>query len=159
MVDVFLDLEKSDYYHILWLKYVEDVDLSNHCMKSLLGVKSRKVHPQYRSGLIKLDESNADYFYMCGVVYPWNWSNNFHCAFKRAEGKEFTYSFRGTTVHVINAEQIPISNKWINPMDALAKNRLYSTCRNWQFANWFARNARKEPPKPKVEEPQQLELF
>ena len=42
---VTLELLKSNYYRIFWLKYVDDVDLSQHCMKSLLGVKSKKVTP------------------------------------------------------------------------------------------------------------------
>lgn len=65
-------------------------------------------------GTITLDESDSEYFYLCGVVYPWSWADNFHCVFKKAEGKEFSYKFRDTEVHVINAEKIEISEKWID---------------------------------------------
>ena len=157
---VVLELKHSDYYRIFWLKYVDDVDLSQHCMKSLIGVKSTKVSPRFRKGVITLDESNSEYFYLCGVVYPWSWKDNFHCAFRKAEGKEFTYTFRHTEVHIYNAEQIEISPKWIDIWNLFAKNKLYSTCRNWQFANWFAKNCQ-----PKKEETNksglgtQLDLF
>ena len=157
---VTLELKNSDRYHILWLKYVTDVDLSQHCLKCLLGVKSKKVTPAFRSGVITLDESDeAEYYYLCGVVYPWNWANNFHCVFHKKEGAEFTYKFRNTEVHVINAEQVPISDKWINKGLPQARNRYYSTCRNWQFANWFQKNVKAmEKPKPQ-NEPLQLDLF
>ena len=77
-----------------------------------------------------LDESDSEYFYLCGVVYPWSWADNFHCVFKKAEGKEFSYKIRDTEVHVINAEKIEISEKWIDWKNPFAQNRLYKTCRN-----------------------------
>ena len=155
---VTLEMKKSNRYQILWLKYVDDVDLTQHCLKSLLGVKSKKVNPNFVKGTITLDESDSEYYYLCGVVYPWNWANNFHCVFKKSEGKEFTYKFRDTEVHIINAEQIQIESKWIDWRNPFAKNKLYNTCRNWQFANWFAKNV-KEKNVEKETETLQLELF
>ena len=103
--------------------------------------------------------SNNEYFYLCGVVYPWSWKDNFHCAFRKKEGAEFTYKFRNTEVYVINAEQIEIADTWINYGLSVARNRLYNTCRNWQFANWFEKNVKhKVPEKPKYEQ-LQLDLF
>lgn len=160
---VTLEMKRSDGYRILWLKYVDNVDLSEHCMKCLVGVKSKKVTPSLWKGSVVLDESNSDYFYLCGVVYPWDWKNNFHCAFQRADGEEFTYKFRNTEIHVINAKKIDISDKWINRSLYNANNRLYSTCRNWQFANWFKKNVVpkniKQDEKKQKKEFVQLDLF
>lgn len=55
-------------------------------MKCLIGEKSNKVAPYFRKGIITLDESNANYFYLCRFVYPWNWANNFHCVKKKQRG-------------------------------------------------------------------------
>lgn len=157
MSDVILELQKSDFYRIFWLKYVDDVNLQQHCMKCLLGKKSEKVSSNFRIGTIILNESDSEYFYLCGVVYPWNWSNNFHCAFRKVEGKEFTYTFRHTAIRVINAEQIEITDKWIDPFNPKAKDKFYYTCRNWQFANWFAKNCKpKTIPKNEFN---QINLF
>lgn len=142
MSDVILELQKRDTFKYFWLKYVDDVDLQKHCFYCLIGKASKKVSQRFCKGTIVLNESNSEYFYLCGVAQPYVWSNNFHCAFRKAEGKEFTYSFRNTTIRVVNAEQIAITDKWINPFDILAKKKEYYTCRNWQFANWFAKNCK-----------------
>lgn len=153
---VSLEMSRIDSYNILWLKYVDDVDLSQHCMKCLIGAKSKKVNPSFWNGKVDLDESNSEYFYLCGVVYPWDWVKNFHCAFRKKEGASFEYKFRDTWIKVENAEQVPISSNNIDMTNIKASNRLYSTCRNWQFANWFRKNVK---PKCKKTEIQKFELF
>lgn len=71
--------------------------------------------------------------------------------------KSFTYIFRNTEVHVVNAEQILIDKKFIDWKNPFARNRLYNTYRNWQFANWFYQNVILKDEKK--EDSYHLELF
>lgn len=43
------------------------------------------------------------------------------------------------TGHMVieGAERLPIDEKYNNPSDSHYRTESYSTCRNWQFANYF----------------------
>ena len=43
-------------------------------------------------------------------------------------------------VDIADAEQLPISEDYIDMEHPKAKIKAYRTCRNWQFAHWFKRN-------------------
>jgi hypothetical protein len=133
-----ITFESNEVWMYLWLKYVKSIDTSVHCGKCLIGEYSKKIDAQKNHFSIELDESDSEYFYLCGVTKPYVWKNNFHLAFKKSEGKSFKYNFNGTFVEIENAEKIDFSMNDIDWNLPFARKKEYCTCRNWQFANWFA---------------------
>lgn len=144
MFPTILELEVTGKFRYLWLKYVRGVNLNVHCGRSLLGDYSEMVAAdQTIYDRFDLDEFEARYYYLCGVATPPKWANNFHLAFKYAEGKTIEVERLGVKIVIANAEEVPI--KWVSPghnstnpdwIRDLAKRRgpSYFTCRNWQFA-------------------------
>lgn len=122
-------------FKYLWLKTVENVDLSVHCARCLIGKYDNRIKPfkGLRTDLLLTD----NIYYLCGVSSPYRWENNFHLAFKPCEGSSVEYSNNGIDIVIENAERIDISDKYIDSRNINAGKRDYFTCRNWQFANWF----------------------
>ena len=120
-----------------WLKYVNDIDLSVHCAKCLIGEYSLKINNQIQSESdIVLDEEISQYYYLCGVSLPYRWSNNFHLAFRFKAGSSISANRNGIEIIIENAEEIKIDShsiKKVNHFNSVIK--AYFTCRNWQFAN------------------------
>lgn len=126
-------------YRIIWLRYVNGVNLKEHCMKSLLGRCEPKVKwkcSEYNN--IELDLS--PYYYFCAVHAGWNYQKNVHIAWKDSEGKSFIIDNDLVYAEIEGAERIDINPDSIDADNPLSKNKLFSTCRNWQFANWLAKN-------------------
>lgn len=130
-------------YKILWLRYVYGVNLEQHCMKSLLGHNDKRVRGYMRQ-LINLKLEESRYYYLCGVDHGFNWYRNLHLAFVRSVGSVIEIDNEFIKCRILNAHQIPISDKYINWNLPQSKNRLFSTCRNWQFANFLATQSNVE---------------
>ena len=133
-----LELKRS--YRIEWLRYITGVDLNEHCMKSLLGHNDTHFKSYRRSYYdLRLLPGYA-YYYFCAVDENWIWANNIHLAFREKTG----YTIMGDTpfmkVEIENAEVIPITDKHIDWNLPQSKNKLFNTCRNWQFANMIKGN-------------------
>lgn len=125
---------KGDFKY-LWLKSVEDVDLSKHCARCLSGVYDDRVNAKLKEAHdLELD---GDVYYLCGVSRPYKWENNFHLAFRRKNSSNIECSDNGVSVVIEGAERLPIDDKYNNPSDSHYRTESYSTCRNWQFANYF----------------------
>lgn len=125
-------------FRYLWLKSVKGVNLDEHCAKCILGeysgaisTKGREFHDIQLSG---------DMYYLCGVSQPYKWENNFHLAFRYKKGEAIAYDSNGISVVILNAERIVFSEADIDLHHPNASKRAYSTCRNWQFANWYRKN-------------------
>lgn len=122
-------------FKYLWLKKVENIDLSVHCAKCLVG--------EYINAINNRQQSFADIelqdgiYYLCGVAIPYNWDNNFHLAFKYSKGSQITYENNGISVIIHNAIQLPIDEKYIDTTHNKAHLKTYRTCRNWQFAHYL----------------------
>lgn len=72
---------KNNFMYI-WLKSVDDVDLTKHCAKCLIGEYNESINKHTRvNNNIQLD--NEKIYYLCGVSKPYVWDNNFHLAFKK----------------------------------------------------------------------------
>lgn len=131
-------LTVSNHYKYLWLKKVVDVNLSEHCAKSLIGPYDERISSKTT---FLLDAPLEDgVYYLCGVAYPYVWENNFHLAFMTSEGDTIEYSFNGISITISDAKMLPISESSINKMHPKSKFKSYNTCRNWQFAHWFNGN-------------------
>ena len=127
-------------FRYLWLKYIQGVDLDQHCSKGLLGPYSEKVGPGI--GMTKnvaLDEAEALAYYLCGVSMPYRWENNFHLAFVPDPEGVIDIDRLGIKLKITGAHEVPI--KEVDPERCQAPHHLhkkaYATCRNWQFANQF----------------------
>lgn len=130
--------EMKGVYKILWLRYIYGVDLTNHCMKSLLGHNDKRVrgYMRYLHDL-KLEETR--WYYLCGVDQNFIWEKNLHLAFVESAGSEIILDNEFIRCHIVNARQVKIDNTSINWSLPQARNKLFNTCRNWWFANWLAK--------------------
>lgn len=126
-------------YRILWLRYVNGVDLSNHCMKSLMGENDKRVRGFMRS-LPVIELNSSPFYYLCGVDVGWRWDRNMHIAFREREGSVIDIDNELFSVRIVNAEQIPIRSEDIDHTLPQSSDKRFSTCRNWWFANWLRKN-------------------
>lgn len=128
-----ISLEISKPFKYLWLKSVHDVDLNQHCARCLIGNYDERVSP------LKYHIENIDLkdhvYYLCGVSEPYKWSDNFHLAFIKDENSKIDVNYNGVHVVIEGGKQLPISAKYEKHPKMMYKS--YSTCRNWQFANYF----------------------
>lgn len=135
----FHNIEINGAFRYLWLKYVTGHNLNVHCAQSLKGEYSTKINLDlYREKQITLDEFPAKILYLCGVANPYNWSRNFHLAMLHTPGETFDVAENGIIMTVRNAIPLPIETKSMAANGhAKLSHKRYSTCRNWQFANFL----------------------
>jgi hypothetical protein len=131
--------ERENRY--LWLKYVTGIDLTRHCARALHGRYSRHVQPEHRHMDVALDEfphAPILAYYLCAVTTnPYRWEDNAHLALQAAPGHSEELHIQGLTVSISGALPIPFDDSRIPDDDPHAHDRLYRTCRNWQFAHWL----------------------
>lgn len=126
-------------FRYLWLKTVEDVDLSQHCARCLIG----KYDDRFKKGSFPLDLEDKVY-YLCGVSAPFKWADNFHLAFMPADAEEtVSVAYNGIEIEISGARRLPIEEQYIPMAYPHAQNKAYSTCRNWQFAHYFSKELKK----------------
>lgn len=133
-----IELNVTRNFRYLWLKSVVGVDLSQHCARSLVGQYNNNISNSIKH-LENLEISN-EVHYLCGVAFPFNWNNNFHLAFRYCEGNILEYSSNGVSIKIQDAEMLPISPEYIDDSDPHSRIKSYCTCRNWQFAHYFAKH-------------------
>lgn len=126
------------HFHHFWMKTVEDVNLNCHCINCLIGQRDYRITPKKRT-FVNLELPDKIH-YLCGVVYPFDWASNFHLAFRPCEGKVLIENQNGVWIRIEDAEKLPISPQFIDPSNPHSEERLFKTCRNWQFANWYRQN-------------------
>lgn len=131
-------MEVTKPFRYLWLKSVKGVDLTNHCAKSLIGEYDSRVNARLSS--LQDVPLSEEIYYLCGVAIPYAWKNNFHLAFRHKEGATLEYTSNGISVKIENAERIEFSDGDIDRTLPEAGKKAFSTCRNWQFANWYKKN-------------------
>ena len=137
-----LELKKT--YRIEWLRYITGVDLSNHCMKSFLGVNDHNFKGYQRNYYdIRLREGYK-YYYFCAVDENWIWANNVHIAFREKAGSKIVIDNERVSCEIMNAENIPIDSSAIDWSLPQAQNKKFSTCRNWMFANLIKQDFGKQ---------------
>lgn len=132
-------ITRRDEFSSIWLKYVTGVDLSVHCIQSLIGPRQDGISLRADTQTLELTQHpNPLAFYLCGVSTPYDWQRNAHLAFVAAEGEtwEGDAGVRGLGIQLQDAAPIfgwgPDS---VDTDDPNARIRLYRTCRNWQFAH------------------------
>ena len=54
------------------------------------------------------------------------------------------YSSNGISIIIKDAESLPIDEKYIDNLNLKKNIKDYSTCRNWQFANYFKKYLENE---------------
>lgn len=128
-----LIVEKNFMY--IWLKKIENVDLSKHCAKCLIGEYNSNINKETK--IITDLEIEKGIYYLCGVSEPYVWKNNFHLAFKEKLGNTLIINKKGIYIEIEDAEEIIFSDKDIDNHLKEANQKQFYTCRNWQFANKF----------------------
>ena len=135
-------LPKEQQFKYLWLKYIEEIDLSKHCQDTFVGLTSRKIGTRFITGAIKEVEFNdirlneirhPQAFYLCGVSEPYVWERNFHLAFIPKKGGRIVKSGRGIRLSIADAEEVKITPNFIDPTHPMARRKDFNSCRNWQF--------------------------
>lgn len=125
-------------YKIIWLRYVYGVDLNTHCMKCLLGHNDPRVRGYMRELPRNMELEDSRFYYLCGVDKDFNWNKNLHIPFVRSVGREIAIDNELVKIRIINARQIFIDTSYMDKTLPQYRNKLFSTCRNWQFANMLA---------------------
>ena len=147
-----VEIEFAEFIHtyrILWLRYVDGVNLGEHCMKSLLGHNDKRVK-FWAKTLPSLILEEAPFYYLCGVEAGWDWNKNLHLAFVHSEGHTVEVDDDKVHIRIKNARRLPITDTYINHRLPCANKPSYHTCRNWQFANMLVHlypNIRQRPIK------------
>lgn len=121
---------KSQYKYI-WLKYVEGVDLSQHCARCLIG----KYEKEILASKLEYDNlhlPNSKYYYLCAV---YKYETNIHLAFIEKQGSKILIDNEYYHIEIENAEQIQIDKSSIDYTLPQSADKNFSTCRNWWFAN------------------------
>ena len=128
-------LTVSKPFKYIWLKHITGIDLNQHCAKCLKGEYNKSINNKITT-LNDLQLENGIY-YLCGVSLPYVWENNFHLAFEYCLGYKINYNNSGISITIENAKALPISENFIDNENINAHKKAYSTCRNWQFANYL----------------------
>lgn len=127
---VITTLNVNANFKYFWLKKINGIDLNKHCAKCLLGDYIDTKH-------VVGYELPDGIYYLCGVAYPYIWSNNFHLAFTQEVGNTVELDHNGVHVIVEGARQLPISMDYCDKRNPKYGYKSYRTCRNWQFANYL----------------------
>ena len=131
-----IELKKSNW--IEWLRYVYGYNLKDHCMKSLIGHNDPRVtRYERRMRYENLVLEKAPYYYVCCVQDKGAYRENVHLAWRDKEGASFVVDNELIHAEILNAEQIPITDKYIDWSLPQSANRYFNTCRNWWFACWM----------------------
>ena len=128
----------GDNFSSLWLKYVRAVDLSQHCIGSLIGERHEAIDRYAKAQVIFLNEHPpAPVYYLCGVTYPYVWSRNVHLMAIPAPGEQHEFKSSGFTFELYDLRPVEITRGAIDPAYPKAKLKEFFTCRNWQGAWWM----------------------
>lgn len=127
-------LQHSGWKH-LWLKYVQDVDLTRHCTRCLVGAYDRRISPRTpHERPIDLDKAAAPLgYYLCGVS-PAGYAYNLHLAFTAGPGQVTRRIINGPsllTVTIYGATEVKIGPA---PYERTTGDMRFDTCRCWQHA-------------------------
>lgn len=126
-------LDIYENYKYVWLKYVNGVDLSQHCARCLKGKYSEDITANIKS-FRNVELERSPYYYLCGVK---QYVTNMHIAFIEKEGSTVSIKNDWFSIEIENAEQIKFNDSKIDYKLALSNKKAYNTCRNWWFANWI----------------------
>lgn len=124
-------------YKYLWLKHVTKVNLMLHCAKCLIGKYDERVFAYMRKATY-ITLEGAPYYYLCGVASTGIWAQNLHLAFREKEGSTIILDNEYIKCRIENAEQIEITDAFIDETHPYASKKAYNTCRNWWFAMYLA---------------------
>jgi len=135
------NLNIKQRYRYVWLKYVNGFDLSVHCAKCLQGTYEARINKD------KLDYRDMElppspYYYFCTV---YQYATNIHLAFEEAEGETITIEDDRYSITIENARQIHFDDSRIDPALDGSRLKAFTTCRNWQFANWIVAEQKQQP--------------
>jgi hypothetical protein len=146
-----IEFRVHDSFSSIWLKSIRAVDLDVHCIGSLVGdrvvLASKRGRAGQEDALMLTDFPQPLAWYLCGVTEPYRHADNIHLAFEYAPGESWSGpALRpGVQVALVNAQ--PIFGWGLDsiPVGAAHENeRLFRTCRNFQFAH-FLRHERGAP--------------
>jgi len=132
----------SGFSQFTWAKYIDNFDDTNHCAKCLKGKWPRIINDKMDANQdisLPLDEGKA--FYICGVAYPWNYSNNMHLAVIGKKGSHAELElYTGDKLIVQDAERYIFDDKVARKLYPNYTEQ-FLTCRCFQFgAQYFNRN-------------------
>lgn len=151
--------ERPHGFWYLWLKYVDDFDPRHHCLKCLIGLKSRRIgldSPWLTPDKsVPLIESRSPFLYLCGGAgYGYrsqsSWNDNLHVALiPKAGASTSVTTYNGIVFTFTNAEQVAIPDL---PLGFKGLPSKYTTCRNFRFgvAHFPERDVATFVPSPGV---------
>jgi hypothetical protein len=134
MAVIIKNLTLKGRYRIEWLRYITGVNLSQHCLKSLIGHSDKRIM-SFKTKYENLELKDAKFYYFCAVEENFTWRLNIHIPFREKEGFLFKIDTDLVKGEFHNAEFIDIDPRQIDWSLPQSHQKAFSTCRNWQFAN------------------------
>jgi hypothetical protein len=134
-----------------WAKEVHYFDDNFHCAKCLQGTMFRQVHGLMQTNTdIHIQTTNLYSFYICGVAYPYKWTNNMHLALiENPEQNAELQLYNGDVLEVLGAEQYVFDDQAARLLYP-DRGPEFLTCRNFQFGVQYFGKGRKTITEPKL---------
>lgn len=144
-----LTIEVDGDYWQLWAKAVTGIDLSQHCMKSLIGPTARGLGrnmPQGQELKVSMPApAGLICWYVCGVSVYSRLEQNAHLMAVPRAGSTASLEWDWGKASLTNAQRVGVVPDFIDPRDRNAQTPSYCTCRNWQAA-WMIRGGQVRRP-------------
>lgn len=128
----------------LWVRQVHGVNLEQHCVKCLVADRDPRFSATKKTykdlELRRLSAPDPKAYYLCVGHESYQLKDNYHLAFKYSKGHIIEEDRLGVNVKIKDALRIHFSEKDLDPKNTHINDLKFSTCRNFQFANWFKNN-------------------
>lgn len=132
---ILIERDGSVGFSSVWLKAVTAVDLTVHCIDSLIG---ERLPVDLAADFQRIDlDVPAPAYYLCGVTRPYVWDRNAHVLMVRATGAEHYVTMPGLSVTMFELRPVPVRLDWITDPGRYGHDRLFVTCRNLAAATWL----------------------
>lgn len=119
----------------IWLKAVTAVDLTHHCIESLIGERL-PVDRHKQVQRIEVDVP-APAYYLCSVSQPYNLATNGHFFLFVAPGEEHEVEQPGLVATLFGLRHLPVQASWLQDPGQYGHDRYFTTCRNLQAAHFL----------------------
>lgn len=137
-----MHLEIKEPCEFFWLRRIDDVDISQCCMKCFPGESDKRVFAASKSAPttidLEIEEPNSLFkpiaYYLCGLAKGWAYSKNTHVAFNPSPGDKVEVETDQIKLIITDAKEIHFQDYKPNPVGIFTQRQ--RTCRNWIFANY-----------------------
>ena len=137
-----MHLEIKEPCEFFWLRRIDDVDITQCCMKCFPGESDKRVFAASKSAPttidLEIEEPNSLFrpiaYYLCGLAKGWAYAKNTHVAFNPSPGDKVEVETDQIKLIITDAKEIHFQDYKPNPAGIFTQRQ--RACRNWIFANY-----------------------